>query len=111
MASSRWPGGRKDGNWEGSLGLQESSGVSFVNKLAPDIRQIGYLILFCDHGPHHVAGIFRMIGDGADDFSQPYQVIHGYGIINAVKNFFFYLVFQLVRLMFMLPQGANHVFY
>jgi len=24
--------------------------------------------LFCNHGPHHIAGIFGVIGDGADNF-------------------------------------------
>jgi hypothetical protein len=35
---------------------------------APDIEQIRHLILFCNHGAHHVAGIFGVVGDGADNF-------------------------------------------
>jgi hypothetical protein len=38
-----------------------------MNK-APDIKQIRHLILLCNHGPHHVTGIFSVVGDGADNF-------------------------------------------
>ena len=47
------------------------------------------LFLFCVHRPHHIAGVFSVVGDGADDFGQPDQVEYGHGIVNGIKNLIF----------------------
>jgi hypothetical protein len=51
-----------------SFDCTESVSYTLLMHKAPDIEQIRHLILFCNHGAHHVAGIFGMVGDGADNF-------------------------------------------
>ena len=66
--------------------------------------------LFGNHGPHHVSGIFGVVGNGADNFRKTDQMKYGHGIIDGIEDFFFDAVFELVGFMLILAQGANHIF-
>ena len=63
-----------------------------------------------DHGPHHVAGVFGVVGDGADGLGQPDGVEQGDGVFLEGENPGLEFGLLVVGLMFHFAQVVDDVF-